>query len=101
MSAVSINMKDGYLGVWKYRYEASGNLVEVNAPRPETINEEVDSTVVNDFTYDEAGNMTRGKDLTNPGSPSDRLINYNCFNKPKVIYTIAGGRTRKTTLVVF
>ncbi len=52
-----IYMNDGDLGVWTYRYDLSSNLVEINDPRPETTNEEVDSTVI--YERDEKGRVTK------------------------------------------
>ncbi len=42
--------------------------------------------------------MTYGRDLTDPASPRERIVNFNCSNKPKEIYTISDDSTLKTSL---
>ncbi|MCP4668998.1 MAG: hypothetical protein GY849_21895, partial [Deltaproteobacteria bacterium] len=46
-----------------------------------------------DYTYDLNGNMTGGPDLTDPGEPGERTINYNAENMPtRIVYQKGGSR---------
>ncbi|MCP4643524.1 MAG: hypothetical protein GY851_23955, partial [bacterium] len=76
--------------LYQYTYDSS---------RPHAVSVAHVNGVPHNYQYDEAGNTVYSEDLSNPASPAQRYINYNCFNKPKEVYTIADNQTRKTSLV--
>ncbi|MCP4692142.1 MAG: hypothetical protein GY859_29115, partial [Desulfobacterales bacterium] len=93
---------DGHdLGGMNYTYDEIGNITSRNvvnfasdppasnsilfkydSKRPHAATEVSVNGLPHDFTYDEAGNMTYGQDLTDPASPRERIVNFNCSNKP-------------------
>ncbi len=51
------------------------------------------------FTYNSAGNIVKGPDLSNPASPPERWINFNCYNKPEEVYVYTAVLIRKSSFV--
>ncbi|MCP4686576.1 MAG: hypothetical protein GY859_00905, partial [Desulfobacterales bacterium] len=72
---------------------------EYDAQKPHAVKSVTVNGLSHSFTYDEAGNLVKGPDLSNPASPPERWINFNCFNKPKEVYAYSAGLTRKSSFV--
>ncbi|MCP4749479.1 MAG: RHS repeat protein, partial [Proteobacteria bacterium] len=104
-------------GYMNYEYDKVGNITmreiynnlstepyrlyeyEYGPEKPHAVKSVTVNGLSHSFTYDEAGNIVHGRDLSDPTSPPERWINFNCFNKPKEVYVYSAGLTRKSSFV--
>ncbi|MCP4751968.1 MAG: hypothetical protein GY866_13825, partial [Proteobacteria bacterium] len=104
-------------GFLSYEYDMIGNITkreiyntlstepyrlyeyEYGPEKPHAVKSVTVNGLSHSFTHDSAGNIVHGRDLSNPASPPERWINFNCFNKPKEVYVYSAGLTRKSSFV--